>query len=228
MAYRVGRTKKSMNSKWSVFIAFVVVLSTLLFGPLNAMGQGSTAAMNGNVLDPSGLVVPDAKVTLKNIDTGVEQDAVTNAEGRYVYVALKPGHYSLQVTKQGFETSSTPEFLLSVDQTLTQDVKLVVGAATARDKMAEGAAVLQATPSVRSHFLRSTDKRTEATCFFWTASQTMDSLGTTQFRQSLTISRNLKCNPIMTVPHSGDPLEELSMLQQEAARRNTMAMYGSS
>lgn len=122
--------KKNLCRRWGIlFFLAVMALGVGLFHPPNALGQGATAAMNGSVLDPADLAVTDARVALKNLDTGTEQIAVTNSEGRYVFVGLKPGRYSLRVTKQGFETSTVPELILAVDQTLTRDVKLVVGAA---------------------------------------------------------------------------------------------------
>src|ERR1035438_3629234 len=120
--------KRNLCRRWGIlFFLAVMALGVGLFHPPNALGQGATAAMNGSILDPADLAVTDARIALKNLDTGTEQIAVTNSEGRYVFVGLKPGRYSLRVIKQGFSTASIPEFALAVDQTLTQDAKLVVG-----------------------------------------------------------------------------------------------------
>jgi hypothetical protein len=108
---------------------FIVILSTQ-FSPTKALGQGASGALNGTVIDPTSAAIPGAKVTLKNLDTQVEQEAVTNGAGRYVFVAIPPGRYTLEVTKEGFKVSTTSEFELAVNQTLMQDVQLVVGAAT--------------------------------------------------------------------------------------------------
>ncbi len=89
----------TMHSKCAIYLALVGILATLLFSSPVALGQGATAAMNGSILDPTGAAVPGAEVSLKNLDNGVAQSATSNAEGRYVFVALTPGHYSLRVTK---------------------------------------------------------------------------------------------------------------------------------
>ena len=125
-----GFGNEIVKSRWSILLSLTLIIGLGMIWSPRLSGQGATAAMNGTVLDPSGLAVAGAKVTLKNLDTSTQQDAVTNVEGRYVFVALKPGRYSLLATKQGFEVSTTPDITLAVDQTLTQDLKLQVGAST--------------------------------------------------------------------------------------------------
>jgi carboxypeptidase family protein len=117
-------------ASWIVQLALFIVIVTVQFSPTKVLAQGATGALNGTIMDPSSAVVPGVKVSLKNLDTQVVQDAVTNNAGRYVFVAIPPGRYSIEVTKEGFKVSATSEFTLAVNQTLTQDVQLVVGATT--------------------------------------------------------------------------------------------------
>src|SRR6201999_2251877 len=116
-----------VSTSWIVQLALFVAI-ILQFSPIKALGQGATGALNGTVVDPTSAVMPGAKVTLKNLDTQVEQEAVTNSAGRYVFVAIPPGRYTIEVTKEGFKVSATSEFPLAVNQTLTKDLQLEVGA----------------------------------------------------------------------------------------------------
>jgi hypothetical protein len=104
----------------------------LLFGEQGnwtaAWGQGATSAINGTVTDSSGAVVPDAKVSIKNAETGTEQAMETNSDGRYVFPTLQPGRYSLRIAKQGFATVNESTFRLDVNQTATHDFVMQVGA----------------------------------------------------------------------------------------------------
>ncbi len=111
-----------------VFIALVTVL-TLVTG-IPAIAQLSTASINGVVRDVTGAVIPTAELTLDNVETGVSRRAVSNAVGNYAFLNLTPGIYTLQVSKEGFNTGAAEPFTLAVNQTATFDLTLEVGAVT--------------------------------------------------------------------------------------------------
>src|SRR5262245_18772022 len=68
----------------------------LLFAAsLPALAQFETASLTGIVTDAAGGVVPNASVKAVNEATNVEAMAATNAEGRYVFTALRPGSYKI-------------------------------------------------------------------------------------------------------------------------------------
>ena len=60
--------------------------------------------ISGTLTDPSGAVVPGAKVDLKSLDTGAAQSTTSGADGTYHFSLLKPGRYSVKVTQSGFQT----------------------------------------------------------------------------------------------------------------------------
>ena len=70
-----------------------------------------------------GAIVPKAKVTLMNVDTGVTQKAASNASGVYRFDSLAPGNYTVSTTVQGF-TPASVSFNLATDQ--TRDVPLAL------------------------------------------------------------------------------------------------------
>ena len=107
-------------------------VSLLLFSlliPLSMLGQG-LGSIVGTVTDPSGAVVPGANVKATETGTGVTRSAVTDAQGYYVFSALRPAGYTLTIEARGFRTAHLNDVALLANQTLTVNSKLEVGQAT--------------------------------------------------------------------------------------------------
>lgn len=100
------------------------VLAMLLSTPAFAQFRSS---IEGTVSDPAGAVVPDAQVTLTNIDTGVSRTVPTNAEGLFRFLALPPGNYKLTATKQGFATALEENIALLGSEVRTVTLTLKAG-----------------------------------------------------------------------------------------------------
>jgi carboxypeptidase family protein/TonB-dependent receptor-like protein len=88
------------------------------------------SAIEGTVTDSSGAVVPDAKVTLTNVDTGVSTSTQSNGEGLFRFPSLPPGRYRVSVTKQGFATTTQENITLLAEEIRTVSLALKAGAAT--------------------------------------------------------------------------------------------------
>ncbi|HKT23620.1 MAG TPA: TonB-dependent receptor [Terriglobales bacterium] len=82
--------------------------------------------MSGTVTDPSGAVISNAKVTAKNLGTGLTRSVTSSGNGAYTIVNLPPGRYDVSVETAGFET-----FKQTIDVTVggrsTVDAALKVG-----------------------------------------------------------------------------------------------------
>ena len=65
---------------------------------------------------------------MRNLDTSIEARAESNTSGNYIFLNIIPGHYSLEASSAGFQTSKVPTINLEVNQTLTLDFNLQVGA----------------------------------------------------------------------------------------------------
>ena len=89
--------------------------------------QYTTASLGGTVSDPSGASVPEAKVTVRNLDTGFTQSTDSAATGAFLFSRLPLGSYELRVEKTGFGAYSQSGIRLTVDQMATQNVTLSVG-----------------------------------------------------------------------------------------------------
>src|SRR5215813_11715624 len=71
-----------------------------------AFGQAGDAEISGIVKDPSGAVVAGATATVTNQDSGVTRSTTADTDGRYRFITLPPGRYSLKVEAPGFKTDS--------------------------------------------------------------------------------------------------------------------------
>jgi hypothetical protein len=124
----------------------------VLIGSLFGLGpaikaQSNLATLVGTVKDSSGGVVPNASAAVKNLGTGLERSAKSDASGDYSISNLQVGHYSLTVTLAGFETTTIPDIELQVGQTARVDPVLQVGSATQQVTVSTTAPLLATTTS---------------------------------------------------------------------------------
>jgi hypothetical protein len=105
-------------------------LGLLLAGFLQVQAQQTTGSIVGTVKDQQGAVINTATVKATNVDTGFSRSAPANGYGEFRIDYLPVGKYTLEGTATGFERFVQQNLALDVDQTLTVEVKLVVGAQT--------------------------------------------------------------------------------------------------
>lgn len=110
-----------------VIAALPIVL--LLASPALLHAQ-ATGTISGFVKDPSGAVVPGAKVTTVQTERGISTHTVTNGQGFYNFPALEPGTYTITVEAPGFERHIQAGLTLTVSQNLRVDAALQLGAVT--------------------------------------------------------------------------------------------------
>jgi len=109
----------------STFALRLFVVAALTVIP--AVAQYSTASLAGTVVDPSGAVVPSAKVSVQNTDTGMTLTDQTGSSGAFVFPSLHPGPYQLTVQKPGFQTYVQTGITLTVTQSATANVVMKIG-----------------------------------------------------------------------------------------------------
>ncbi|MFN7993123.1 MAG: carboxypeptidase regulatory-like domain-containing protein [Bryobacteraceae bacterium] len=104
------------------------ILGLIILAPLILTAQVIlTSTIVGTVIDPQGAVVPGAQVTLRNIDTGVEWKASSNATGTYQFPHLIAGHYVVEVHQVGFAPAISTAIALENGTTQRVNLNLKVG-----------------------------------------------------------------------------------------------------
>jgi hypothetical protein len=107
-------------------IACLFAFAMSLALPLAAQSPNGT--INGLVLDPSNRIIAGADILVINDATGVKYPGKTNDEGIYVVPSLPPGPYRLQVSKVGFKTLIKPDIVLNIQDALSINFTLPIGA----------------------------------------------------------------------------------------------------
>lgn len=108
------------------------------------MGQvGTQGSIFGTVTDSSGAAMPGATVTVRQLDTGLEQTAVTDAAGNFEILALPIGPYSVTVSMDGFKTWRQERLVLTVGERSRVSPVLEIGAISEEVSVEGGAPLLQ-------------------------------------------------------------------------------------
>jgi hypothetical protein len=125
---------------------YVVLLSAcalMLVSPL--LAQSPNAVITGLVDDPSNKVIGGADILVINDATGVKYSSKTNNDGIYVVPNLPPGPYRLQVSKSGFKTLIKPDIVLNIQDALSVNFTLPVGAVLETVTVEGGASMINTT-----------------------------------------------------------------------------------
>src|SRR5713226_1610498 len=94
-----------MNRKATMWLVLGLILVLLLSTPTRAQVVGAT--VSGSITDPRGDAIPNAKVSAKNLATGVSTTTTTNATGAFSIANLNPGDYEISSNAAGFSTAVT-------------------------------------------------------------------------------------------------------------------------
>lgn len=116
----------NLRQQFSTVLVIFICIGYLTAG-VPALGQIGTGSVTGAVFDSSGAVVPDAEITVTNVDTSVTRMTSTTQTGDYSVSGLLPGRYSVTAKKNGFQTVSLAPFELQVDQNARADIRLQIG-----------------------------------------------------------------------------------------------------
>lgn len=90
---------------WAIVMLIVGVAVSLLMAT-SAWAQSFRGSIRGTVTDPNGSLIAGAKVTAKNIGTGLQREATTGQDGAYVLAELPAGEYTVSAESAGLSPSA--------------------------------------------------------------------------------------------------------------------------
>jgi len=123
-------------------LVFLLAICMAVFA-VPSGAQSLTGTVRGVVLDQQGQVVPDAKVTLTNQDTGVEVTTTSSGAGVYTFAAVSSGTYKVKAEAKGFASYLRTGIQVQSSQVTDVTVNLEVASATTTVVVESGANVVQ-------------------------------------------------------------------------------------
>jgi outer membrane receptor protein involved in Fe transport len=98
-----------LNTLWrrlplTSLFALALLLAMQVMLPEGCLGQADQGAITGYIKDSTGAAIPNADVTITNLENGLALHARTSGSGVYVVAPLKIGNYKVSATASGFET----------------------------------------------------------------------------------------------------------------------------
>src|SRR5712671_3734043 len=128
------------------FVA-IAVISLFLASTFAVAQTGNSGSVNGTVLDPTGAVVPNATVEIRNPVSGYDRSATTDSSGRFAFPNMPFNPYHLTVKAEGFASfTQDVELRSSVPVNLPIGLK-VSGSTTAVTVEAEGGDLIENDPT---------------------------------------------------------------------------------
>ena len=115
-------------------VASILLLAALVDAAgASAQTRATSADLSGVVYDPSKAVLPGAAVTVTNTETGVTRTSVTGGGGRYAFLALPPGTYTVRVELAGFAPQVRDNVALMLGSSV--DLPLALALAGAQEQV---------------------------------------------------------------------------------------------
>ncbi len=124
---------------------FLIVFTAILIFSFSILAQSSTGSLSGVVSDEKEAFIANATVTAKNTQTGASRTAQTNSEGRFTFVNLPIGAYSVTVESANFAKFIQTGITLDVNQNAVLNISLKAGGVQEVVTVTENASVLNTT-----------------------------------------------------------------------------------
>src|SRR5215813_4353189 len=109
----------------------IILCGLFIFLAANIAQAQFKASIQGSITDTGGGLVPDAKVTLTNTETGKTQETTSSGDGFYRLSGLAPGKYKLTVEKQGYRQKVFDNVVVNAEAVQGVDVPLEPGEVSA-------------------------------------------------------------------------------------------------
>ena len=141
----------------AVSLLAIIILAFYVASPAHAQVSGAT--LSGTISDSSGAVVPNAKISIRNVETGVTRDATSNNDGFFTAPNLVPGRYEVRVTAAGFTSAVNKDVTLTVGARQTLNQALRVGQVSETVEVTGAAPTVQLSTSTIGDVVDSTTMR---------------------------------------------------------------------
>lgn len=128
-----------------ILIVLAAALCLAIAWPPLLPAQEATGKIVGQVTDPLSAVIPDVRITVTNVATGIASQTVSDKDGMYQVLNLPIGSYTVTTEKQGFQRLVTVPYPLEINQALRVDLKLRIGAANETVEVTGAAALVETT-----------------------------------------------------------------------------------
>lgn len=137
-----------MEVRMNRFLFCLLAVVPLLYGQ-----GGASGTIVGFVKDSSGAVVPEASVSIRNLDTNLTKIDKSGESGEYSFGYIPPGNYEIRATKPGFRASVLPRVKLDTGATYRADIALQVGEVTETVEVAASAPIIQTEEASVGHLV---------------------------------------------------------------------------
>ncbi len=129
------------------FFYRTLLLIGLALGLTGVMAaQTDTGRVTGSVADATGAIIPEATVTLTNVETGAARIATSGSDGTFTFTAVTRGNYKIGVSKAGFQTTEQ-SIDLQVSQVQTIEFRLEVGGSNTTVEVTSAAPIIDVSTS---------------------------------------------------------------------------------
>jgi hypothetical protein len=132
-----------------LWLQFIALALTVLLGATTILAS-PTGSIAGSVKDPSGAMVPGAKLTLTSTATNAKIETVSDANGAFQFLNLAPTEYTLVAESTGFKKYALAAVSVQVDQITHLDIALQVGAVSESVEVTAAVPLLESDKSTLS------------------------------------------------------------------------------
>jgi len=134
-------------------IRIFVCLCCLALAVTTARAQSTQGTILGTVKDSTGSVIPGADVKISSVEEGATRLVTTNEFGNFLVPDLKPGHYRIEVQKDGFKAEAHTDVELLARGEIREDFNLAVGTRAEVVEVSDVAnAINSETPAITASF----------------------------------------------------------------------------
>jgi hypothetical protein len=129
------------------FLKRTIAFFAVILAGVSIVFAQANAKVSGTVTDPNGAAVPGASVKLINQATKIESATTSNEDGYFNFVNVNPAMYTLRVEVGGFKGVQSAPFDVGVNEAITQNVALTIGAVSETVEVMAGAELIQQSSS---------------------------------------------------------------------------------